>query len=94
MTTLEDLYYGNIRPSERKIHQGTERAQLLEYICRHEDALTATLTEQQKEVFEKYKDCRGELSGMTERDAFRAGFILAAQIMIEVMDGMGTVEEA
>lgn len=94
MTTIYDLYYGNIRPSERHIKQGTEHAQLLEYICRHEDALAATLSEQQKEIFDKYKACRGELSGMAERDGFREGFMLAAQIMIEVMDSMGTAEEA
>lgn len=73
MTALDDLYYGNIRPSERHIN-GTEHTQLLEHICKHEGALIATFSDQQKEIFEKYKDCRGELSGMAERDAFRDGF--------------------
>lgn len=90
MTTLEDLYCGNICPNERHIQQGTEHAQLIKHICRHEDTLAATFTEQQKEIFEKYKDCRDELSGITERDTFRAGFILAARIMIEVMNNTGT----
>lgn len=91
MTTLENLYYGNIRPSERHIN-GAENAHLLEHVCKHEDALTETFSEQQKEIFDKYKDCRGELSGMAEREAFRAGIIPATRIMIEVMAGMDLLE--
>lgn len=81
--------YGNIHPSERHI-KGTEHAQLLERICKYEDTLIITLTEQQKEIFDRYKDCRSELSGITERDAFKDGFILAAHIKIEVMTGIET----
>lgn len=93
MTMPEDLYYGNICPSEQRIKQGPEHAQLLENICRYEDTLAETLSEQQKEMLQKYKDRRGELSGMTERDAFRDGFVLAVRIMIEVMESIKTPEE-
>ena len=90
MTTLEDLYYGNIHPSDRYIKRGTKVDQIVELTCKNEDALTATLTEQQKEIFEKFKDCQSELSGTVERDAFRDGFILATRIM---MEGLETVEK-
>ena len=93
MTTLEDLYYGNIRPSDRYIKRGTKIDQLVKLICKNEDELIATLTEQQKEIFEKFKDCQSELSGTVERNAFRDGFILAVRIMVEVMEGLETVEE-
>ena len=53
----------------------------------------ATLTEQQKETFEKFKDCQSEICDLTARQAFTDGFILATRIMVEVMDGMETVEE-
>ncbi|MGO5076747.1 DUF6809 family protein [Oscillospiraceae bacterium LCP25S3_E10] len=46
------------------------------------------VTERQKETFEKFKDCQNELSGVTEQDAFRDGFILAIRIMVEVMEGL------
>ena len=94
MTTLEDLYYGNINPQERYIKQGTRIDKLVKLMCKNEEGLTVTLTEQQKEMFEKYKDCQNELSGLTESEAFSDGFILATRIMAEVMQGMGTVEEA
>ena len=90
MTTLEDLYYGNIHLSGY-IKRGTNVDQIVKLICKNEDDLCATLTEQQKEIFEKFKDCQSELSGTVERDAFRDGFILAVRIMIEVMEGLETV---
>ena len=93
MTTLEDLYYGNISPHERYIKRGSRVDQLVKLICKNEENLTATLTEQQKETFEKFKDCQSELSELTERDAFKDGFILAVRIMVEAMEGLETVED-
>ena len=85
MTILEDLYYGNISPHERFIKRGTRADKLLKLICRNEEELNFTLTEKQKETFEKFKDCKNELSCITEQKAFSAGFILAIRIMAEVM---------
>ena len=55
-------------------------------VIRHEDDLVATLTEQQKEIFEKYKDCKSDIDGMNELEAFINGFKLATKIMMEVME--------
>lgn len=93
MTTLEDLYYGNISPHERYIKRGTKVDKLVKLICKNEEELNSGLTEKQKEAFEKFKDCTSELSCITEREAFSSGFILATRIMVEVMEGLGTVEE-
>lgn len=94
MTTLENLYYGNISPHERSIKRGTRVDKLVKLICKNEEELNAGLTEKQKETFEKFKDCQSELSGLTERDAFRDGFILAVRIMVEAMEGLEAVEDA
>ena len=93
MTTLEDLYYGNISPCERDMKRGSRMDKLVQLICKNEDGLMSTLTEQQKETFERFKDCQSEISDITARRAFTDGFILATRIMVEVMDGMETVEE-
>ena len=45
----------------------------------------STLTEQQKEIFEKYKDCKSDIDGMNELKAFINGFKLATKIMMEVV---------
>ena len=93
MTTLEDLYYGNISPHERYIKRGTRVDKLVKLICKNEEELNAGLTEKQKETFEKFKDCTSELSCITEREAFSSGFILATRIMVEVMQGLEEVED-
>ena len=48
MTTLEDLYYGNISPHERYIKKGTRVDKLVKLICKNEDELTAGLTEKMR----------------------------------------------
>ena len=93
MTTLEDLYYGNISPWERDIKRGSRMDKLVKLICKNEDGLMSTLTEHQKETFGKFKECQSELCDITARQAFTDGFILATRIMVEVMDGMETLEE-
>ena len=93
MTTLEDLYYGNISPCERDMKRGSRMDKLVKLICKNEESLMSTLAEQQKETFEKFKDCTSELSCITERETFSAGFILATRIMAEVMQGLEQVED-
>ena len=50
--------------------RGSAYSELLGYIVRHQNDLIPTLTEQQKEIFEKLKDCESELRGMNEPGAF------------------------
>ena len=85
MTTLENLYYGNIVPHEHSFKRGSAYSEVLGYIVRHQDNLLVTFTEQQKEIFEKLEDCESELHRMNERQAFTEGFKLAARLIIEVM---------
>lgn len=42
----------------------------MKLLNRNEEKLTATLTEVQKETFEKYKDCNREISEISERESF------------------------
>ena len=93
MTILEDLYYGNISPHERYIKRGTRVDKLIKLIYKNEEELNSSLTEKQKETFEKFKDCTSELSCITERETFSSGFILATRIMAEVMQGLEEVED-
>lgn len=86
MNTLEDLYYGNIVPNEKCAKLNSEVTELLKLLNRNEEKLTATLTEAQKETFEKYKDCNREISEISEREIFLNGFRLGARIIIDVVN--------
>ena len=48
MTTLEDLYYGNIAPHERYIRHGSREEKVLKLLCRNEESLTKNLNNRQK----------------------------------------------
>ena len=85
MKILADLYYGRVIPHEHGIQSGSEYEELLGCAIRHEDNLVSTLTEQQKETFEKYKDCKSDIDGINEVEAFINGFKLATKIMMEVV---------
>ena len=86
MNTLEDLYYGNIVPNEKCAKLDDEVKELLKLLNRNEEKLVATLTELQKETFEKYKDCNREISEFIEREIFLNGFRLGARIIIDVVN--------
>ena len=78
---------------DRQIAKGGRYSHLLHLVTRNEENLMGTLTQAQQETFEKFKDCQSEICDLTARRAFTDGFILATRIMVEVMDGMETVEE-
>lgn len=86
MDTLEDLYYGNLFPHEKCAKLDDETKELLGLLNRNEENLIANLFNEQKETFEKYKDCNQEISEICERNAFLNGFRLGARIIIEVVN--------
>lgn len=86
MDTLEDLYYGNLFPHEKCAKFDDEMKELLGLLNRNEEKLTAILSDEQKETFEKYKDCNQEISEICERNAFLNDFRLGARIIIEVIN--------
>ena len=79
MTTLENLYYGNIAPHEYEVVRGSEYDITAKLVIRHEQELSATLTEQQNVILQKIKD-----------NAFRRGFSLAVRLMVEAMSSEKT----
>ncbi len=86
MDILEDLYYGNLFPHEKCAKLDDETKDLLGLLNRNEEKLTANLSDEQKEIFGKYKDCNHEISEICERNAFLNGFRLGVRIIIEVVN--------
>ena len=85
MRILEELWYGNIEPTEYDASSCKEYKKLWELICRNEEKLKATMTDGQKELFEKYTDCVREQQTNTDCLIFKNGFRLGARMMLEVM---------
>lgn len=85
MNILEELWYGNIEPSEYDTSPEPEYKELLQLISRNEDKLLATMTEEQKELFSRYTDCVREFQAMAECLMFQNSFRLGARMMLAVM---------
>ena len=85
MRILEEFWYGNIEPTEYDT-SSKEYKKLQELICRNEEKLRATMTDEQKELFSKYADCMREYQTITDYLLFQNGFKLGARTMIEVME--------
>ena len=86
MRLLEEFWYGNIEPTEYDTSSCKEYGELLELICRNEEKLRATMTDEQKELFEKYTDCVRECQTITDSLIFQNSFKLGARMMVEVME--------
>ncbi len=82
MLILEDLYLGNVRPSERSFKRNSQYAKALDEAVMTGDALTDTLTEKQKEMFEEYMTAQREVNVLTDCETFCFAFRLGAKIMI------------
>jgi len=85
MLVLEDLYLGDVRPSERSFKRNSQYAKALDDLVKAGDALTDTLTEKQKEMFEDYVTAQREVNVLTDCETFIYAFRLAAKIMIDVL---------
>ena len=86
MRILEEFWYGNIEPTEYDTSSCKEYKKLLELICRNEEKLKATMTDEQKELFEKYTDCVREYQTITDCLIFQNSFKLGAKMMLEIME--------
>ena len=92
MLILEDLYLGDVRPGERGFKRNSQYAKALDDLVKAGDALTDTLTEKQKEMFEDYMTAQREVNVLTDCETFIYAFRLAAKIMIDVLTN-GTMKE-
>lgn len=86
MTTLENFYYGNISPHENIVRQTGLFAKVLNKLSKNEDNLTATLSDEQKALFDKYNETNSKLCDISEKEAFIRGFKLGLRFMFEAMD--------
>lgn len=93
MTILEDLYYGNIHPWERAVKKESREQKAVQLMVTNEERLRATLTDQQKEMLDKFRDSCNKLLAICERESFVSGYVLATRIMVEVMQGVAEVED-
>jgi len=85
MMILEDLYMGDIHPSERSFKKDSQYSKALNNVVKEGDALIGSLTEKQKEQFEAYMSAQREVNVLTDCETFIYAFRLGAKIMMDVL---------
>ena len=83
MRIIEELFYGNICPCDKHLTRGSEYSQLLNLAVKNEEKLSALLSLQQKEMFEKVKECMTDMNNLLEKEAFIDGFRLGVKLIAE-----------
>ncbi len=82
---LEELWYGNICPETDSRTTTSEMKKLMEYIERHHDSLLTSMTDDQKEILEKFDDCWNEYVSLSEKSIFVYAFKSGARLAVEIM---------
>jgi len=82
---LQELWNGNICPQTDSRNNSPEMKELMEYMARHHDNLLKTMTDEQKEIFEKFDDCWSEYASYAEAAIFEYAFKLGMQLAIDSM---------
>ena len=85
MNVIKELWHGNIVPQDDSRNNSPEMKQLMEYMSRHHDDLLKSMTDEQKEIFEKFDDCWSEYMSLSEAAIFEYAFKLGMQIAIETL---------
>lgn len=80
MSMLQELWYGNINPSDDKEVSDDEK-ELVELMARHQEYLMSKLKEKELDAFKKYVECCEEYTSMVECQAFEIGFKLAVRLI-------------
>ena len=67
MNIINELWHGNIVPQEDSRNNSPEMKELMEYMARHHDDLLKSMTDEQKETFEKFHDCWSEYMSLAKQ---------------------------
>ena len=82
---IDELWYGNVSPMDDTRNNTEEMKELMSYIARHQEELMATLTDEQKAIFEKFDDCWSEYSSKAQKAIFSYAFKLGARLTREML---------
>ncbi len=77
MKILEELWYGNICPNERKVEADSEYGVALRKLVEEQSKLSPEV----QQTIQKYVDAQMEAAILAERDSFITGFRLAVRLM-------------
>ena len=85
MKLLKELALGNIQPMTRNFKKDSVYAKLLAQVTERQEKLIETLSTEQKALFDEASQAEIDLSVENDHDLFVKGFVLGAQMMLEIL---------
>ncbi|WP_195984721.1 DUF6809 family protein [Clostridium sp. D33t1_170424_F3] len=83
--TLENLYYGNINPTDKTIVRGSPYDKGLRAMSELETKIELLLTAPIRELFSEYSTISSDIMQITALESFIEGFRLGANILLETL---------
>ena len=85
MYILEDLWNGDITPSERVIRTGSQYAQLQKQLVAAEEDFRKELSPEGKAAYDTFCRKQAELSEISECDCFSRGVRIGARFLLDIV---------
>ena len=85
MYILDELWNGNITPSERVIRTGSQYAQLQKQLVAAEDDFRKELSLEGKAAYDTFCRKQAELSEISECDCFIRGVRIGARLLLDIV---------
>lgn len=85
MYILEELWNGDITPSERMIRTGSQYAQLQKQLVAAEEDFRKELSPEGKAAYDTFCRKQAELSEISECDCFIRGVRIGARLLLDIV---------
>ena len=82
---IKELWHGNIVPQEDSRNNSGEMKELMGYIARHSEDLEKLLNDEQREIFDKFRECWNEYVSFAEAAIFEYAFKLGSRLIYEAL---------
>ena len=86
MKILEQLWHNGLCPSESLPPTDSSYHKHLDEVLKNDEKLRSMLSDEAKEVFEKFDESKEEMAAIDRSKIFAAGFRPGAKIILEVME--------
>ena len=81
---INELWHGNIIPQEDSRNNSKEMKEPLGYMARHHEDLAKPFTDEQKEIFKKFRNCWNDYVSLAEAAIFEYAFQLGAKLAMDI----------
>ena len=83
MNFIEELYYGNINPNEKRYKKATPYDKALSIFTANEDKLKESLSGEHLKLFNELVNASDEISAISGVENFKIGFRLCVLMMCD-----------